>query len=314
MSAHAPILAAFDPHSAGLHPLEFAVAASRVTGAPLTVVAVPSGGPVVNWLAGDIDDSASGPHNPVEHLRLGLRRRRIEADVRVLSDTSAARGLERAMRELEPELVVLGAAERSAAHSIVVGSTCERVLHAATCPVAVVPKGYERPTEGVQTIGVAFAATQEGHDALRAAAALARAGGARLRAITVLDPKHADEQSTGLLAHEHHDADPAEGKHGRQRLNAVAELRAAVAEAGSGLDVDLDVLAQDAADGIVAASRHVDLLVMGSRAHGPKRAVLLGSVSRRVVERAACPVLLIPRGTSDTTEALLADAHSPATR
>jgi nucleotide-binding universal stress UspA family protein len=70
------------------------------------------------------------------------------------------------------------------------------------------------------------------------------------------------------------------------------------------------VLAQDPADGLVAAARHVDMLVMGSRAYGPKRAVLLGSVSRQVMERARCPVLIIPRGASEATATLLADAET----
>ena len=36
--------------------------------------------------------------------------------------------------------------------------------------------------------------------------------------------------------------------------------------------------------------------MLGSRASGPPRAVRLGSVSRAVLDRAACPVLLLPRG------------------
>ena len=62
----------------------------------------------------------------------------------------------------------------------------------------------------------------------------------------------------------------------------------------------------------MAASEQVDLLVMGSRGLGPKRAVVLGSVSRKVVDRAACPVLVLPRGASAKTEALLADAEAQA--
>lgn len=52
------------------------------------------------------------------------------------------------------------------------------------------------------------------------------------------------------------------------------------------------------------------MLVMGSRAYGPKRAVLLGSVSRRVMEQATCPVLIVPRGAAEGTASLLADAES----
>jgi Universal stress protein family len=65
------------------------------------------------------------------------------------------------------------------------------------------------------------------------------------------------------------------------------------------------VLFQPPADGIVAASENLDLLVMGSRAYGPVRAVMLGGVSRQVIARAACPVLILPRGTAAGLDALL---------
>ena len=53
---------------------------------------------------------------------------------------------------------------------------------------------------------------------------------------------------------------------------------------------------------------------MGSRGLGPRRAVVLGSVSRRVVDRAACPVVVIPRGSEAKAGELLADAdaHAPS--
>jgi nucleotide-binding universal stress UspA family protein len=300
MYTHHPIIAAFDPDSAAQAPVEFGIAASRVTQSPLVVVAVVKGGA----------DAASGGDGPLDRLRTGLERREVDADVRIFDDGTPAQGLERAMRELEPELMVVGATRRSAAGSMLVGTTAERVLHASRCPVAVVPQGYEAPAEGVRLIGVAFAPTAEGRDALHAAAALARSRDVALRAITVLDPRHAGEQSPGLMARQHHDAGPNEDVHARQRLGAEAAFRQSVAEATSDLEVDLDVLTQDPADGLVAAAAHVDLLVMGSRAYGPKRAVLLGSVSRQVMERATCPVLIVPRGASEATATLLADAES----
>jgi nucleotide-binding universal stress UspA family protein len=309
MQAHPPIIAAFDPDSGARAPVEFGVAANRVTGAPLVVVAVHKGGRL-----GRRHTAGANGDNAVDQLRLDLERRDVAADVRVVEGDTAAEGLERAMRELEPELVIVGATRRSAAGSMLIGTTAERVLHAGRCPVAVVPQGYEAPAGGVRLVGVAFAPTPEGRDALHVAATLARSRTVGLRAITVLDPAHADEQSPGLLARQHHDADPAEDEHARQRIGAAAAFRQAVAEAAPDLDADLDVLAQDPADGLVAAARHVDMLVMGSRAYGPRRSVLLGSVSRQVMERAVCPVLIVPRGAAEATGALLADAESHGAR
>jgi nucleotide-binding universal stress UspA family protein len=41
--------------------------------------------------------------------------------------------------------------------------------------------------------------------------------------------------------------------------------------------------------------REIDLLVCGSRGYGPVRRVLLGGVSSRLIRRAACPVVVVPR-------------------
>jgi nucleotide-binding universal stress UspA family protein len=269
--SRAPIVAAFSPQSAAREPVEFGVAASRVTGAPLIVAVVRHGGPVVRHVAGAV--SEGDDERTLEHLRLGLDREGLrDVEIREFEDRTATRGLARALDELAPELIVLGSTRRGAVGSALVGTIAERVIRSSSCPVAVVPNGYERPDAGVQVIGAAFAPTPEGREALHVAAGLAGAGGVRLRAITVLDRGHAAES---------------------------LDVRAAIAELAPKADVD--VLAGDPAGGLVAASQALDLLVMGSRGRGPKRAVVLGSVSRRVADRSACPVLIVPRGVVATT-------------
>jgi nucleotide-binding universal stress UspA family protein len=52
----------------------------------------------------------------------------------------------------------------------------------------------------------------------------------------------------------------------------------------------------DPAARLAEASSELDLRVVGSRRYGPVRRALLGSVSMRLVNRAACPVLIVPRG------------------
>ena len=227
-------------------------------------------------------------------MRVSLGRQGInDPDIRVFDDSSAARGLARALDEIKPELIVLGASRRGTPRFL--GTTAQRVIEASACPVAIVPIDYTRPEGGVKLVGAAYSPTDEGREALSAAVTLARAAGVKVRAITVMDPDHAAEQSHGLMAEQHHDVSPSEGEAARDRLGGKEELEAALAAIADGVEFEIDALYNDPAEGLLAAARHVDMLVMGSRALGPKRAVLLGSVSRKVVAAAACPVLVLPR-------------------
>ncbi len=299
----APIVAAYSPSSSGREPVEFGIAASRVTGAPLTVLTIRHGGPLVNALAGSIDEDDDA--RAVKHLRTDLQQRHIEAEVVVRDARTAGAGVIDAMEELSPQMVVLAVTKRRGVGSALLGTTIERVLHAATCPVAVVPRGYQRPEQGVQLIGVAYTPTSEGIEALRAGAMLARNASVRLRAIMVLDPKHAEDQASGIMAEQHRDDAPEMNEEARERMDAQSGLRDALAQYAGDLDGEMDVLYNDPADGLVAASRHVDLLVMGSRGRGPRRATVLGSVSRKVAEECACPVVILPRGAEDSTSELI---------
>ena len=100
------------------------------------------------------------------------------------------------------------------------------------------------------------------------------------------------------------------GRRARFRRHEEAELEAAIAEVADGIEVQADVLVNDPADGLLAAARQLDLLVVGSRGFGPRKAVVLGSVSRKVAERAPCPVLVLPRAAEAATETLIESATS----
>jgi nucleotide-binding universal stress UspA family protein len=62
----------------------------------------------------------------------------------------------------------------------------------------------------------------------------------------------------------------------------------------------------DPADVLLRISRNVDLIVCGSRGYGPLRSVLLGGVSRRLVDESRCPVLVLPREAPQPLEDLMA--------
>ena len=55
----------------------------------------------------------------------------------------------------------------------------------------------------------------------------------------------------------------------------------------------------DPAELLAARSKELDLLVVGSRGHGPVHQIVLGSVSSEVMRSSACPVLVVPRSASE---------------
>jgi len=266
-----PVLAALCPATAAMEPLDFALAVSRLSGAPVVVVAVTTGGAADRALWG---------------LTRALERRALRPDdVRVVVADSPARGLAQAVDELAPGLIALGL--RRDAHAGRLGTTARRVVHVSSCPVALVPTGYRPPAAGLRAIGAAFTPTAEGQRALRAAAALASAAGGRLLAVAALD---AADEADGVL---------------REALSALPP----------GVGVQLDLSAGEPVDGLLVASQQLDLLVLGSRASGPPRAVRLGGVSRALVDRAACPVIVVPRAASprsDDAPVLLAVEGRPS--
>ena len=91
-------------------------------------------------------------------------------------------------------------------------------------------------------------------------------------------------------------------------MEAEQALRAAVAELSDEVATEADAFVGDAAEILIELSEQLDLLVCGSRGYGPLRAVVLGSVSRRVAGEARCPVIVLPRGATTPLEELVAQA------
>jgi nucleotide-binding universal stress UspA family protein len=85
--------------------------------------------------------------------------------------------------------------------------------------------------------------------------------------------------------------------------DAVGEAVRTVTGLHTGLDVSTEVVEGGSVDVLVAAAADAELLVLGSRGHGPVVGFLLGSVGQQVIAEAARPVVLVRAGNQATAEA-----------
>jgi nucleotide-binding universal stress UspA family protein len=180
----------------------------------------------------------------------------------------------------ESAWVVVGAPPRRRLERVVLGSVALAVVAHARCPVAVVPSGH--PVTPPRRVVVGIDGSPPSARAAELAFATAAPLGGQVTCVVgwsveVIDGVVVTEPGTerwqevenryGLLVHEV--VDPVAGRHP---------------------DVDVDVLVRPggAARAVLdtAAERGADLVVIGTRGRGGFSELLLGSVSRRVVEHA----------------------------
>jgi nucleotide-binding universal stress UspA family protein len=193
--------------------------------------------------------------------------------------------------------IVVGATHHGKALRLLAGSTPDAVLDHAPCPVAVAPDGYRDAVHGadaVRQVAVAYDGSPEARHTLGVAAAFARDAGARLRLVTAVNsaavgiypPPPLDVASYEELGR------IARGEARRQLDDAIAGLGGGVRAEGAVLDGDIVAM-------LVEDAKTDDLLFTGSRAKGPFRRVLLGSVSTRLLREAPCPVVVVPRASGE---------------
>lgn len=301
-----PIVVGVDPVRHDPEAPVLAALLARATGAPVVAVAAyPVASPV-----------RIGGGDAYEHELRGTALARLAAiepafhgvalETVARTGPSAAHVLYDVAEERGAALLVLGSSHHGAIGRIALGSTGDRLLHGAPCAVAVAPVGFAEHMRGLDRIGAAFVDSEEGYEALRAAAVLASACGAELRAVTAVEPIAWGPASLYQPYDIHAGLEEA-------REQAEARLRGALGNLKPQVRSDSEVLVNSTVPALEQFSHDVDLLVCGSRGYGPIGSVLLGGVSRRLVHRAACPVIVVARGTEPALERL-ADQRMKAER
>jgi nucleotide-binding universal stress UspA family protein len=281
-------IAGFDGSSASVAAVRFARRLGDATGADVVAATVFSPAPLVPGkgasAAADAELDAA-IRNAAEHTMDELDEPEVVLR-RVIPGRSPARGLHELAEQEEAALIAVGVTHHGAAGRLVMGSVGHRLLHGSPCPVVVVPADCSSP---VRRIAVAFDGEDESRAALGVAADLAGTLDAKLILLRAVQPPVPyGIAGAGALQVE---AEDAAKKRGRAMCDqAIAELPSGIeAEAQAVLGLPGAAIAAAVAEGI-------DLLVTGSRAYGPVKAVLLGSTSGYLADHAACPVLVVPRG------------------
>lgn len=265
-----------------------------VTGAELLVVTVLEPSRAVDTgrherdLARDVRDTAAHMTEP-----LGF-------EVRAIAGSSPARVLHELAERMHAPALVIGASLRDPDDGWLAGGVADLLLHGGETPVIIVPRGFAaRGLSRLEVVGAGYVDTADGRAALRHATRLASAAGAQLRAISVVEPFLFSHIA---MAHDH------EGLAVEHALaqRARAALDEAVRALPAGIRATEVLLEGSPAPTLTRLSADLDLLVLGSRAYGPEGAVLPGPVSRAVAQRAACPVMIVPRATAVTPKAAAA--------
>lgn len=221
---------------------------------------------------------------------------------RVLVAGSPAEALHDLAEEEHAALIVVGTTHYGHVGRIAPGSVASNLLHGAPCPVLVVPSDHEpRP---IRTIAVAYDEGAQANAALDHAQQLARVLDARLEIIAGYErelfagPAMVAAADLDELLHED-----------------VANRVKTQADQISGVPVDTRVVTGPIPRALADAAEGADLLVTGSRGYGPRHSVLVGGVSRFLVDNAPCPVLVVPRvaeGAADRDVEPGATAPQPA--
>jgi nucleotide-binding universal stress UspA family protein len=252
-----------------------------------------------NALREDAVETASGLRGKLE----GVAPER--SLIRVAADPSPARALHRIAQAERAALLIVGSTHTGRVGRVLPGSTGERLLHGAPCAVAVVPNGYREHADATTgVIGVAYDESDEAKAALSAAVALAKALGASLELIGVVSTEYL---STPALM-----GGPDVATLREEAEQAVqTSLDAAVAQVPPDVKAGVYRMTGDPVELLAHRSTQLDMLVMGSRGYGPLHAVLVGGVSGRLMRRAECPLIVVPRGIEAPLESLF-DASAQA--
>ena len=198
-----------------------------------------------------------------------------------------------------------GTSHRGPAGRVVAGDNVRAVLSRAGRPVVVATHPADEAHLGQPVIGIGYDGSLASRDALAWGARLAEAVDGSVRVICTLESA---DRFAPSVSYGFNWVGPAP-VHEEHAKSVVAKAAADIGDRATS-----QVVVSPARNELARLSRGLDLLVLGSHGYGPVRRTLLGSTSDRLVHSAACPVVVVPRGTSRRDGHQHAATHAMAGR
>jgi nucleotide-binding universal stress UspA family protein len=233
--------------------------------------------------SGSLADVASMPGGRADSERL-LEDERAKADVDAelvaVPASSVGRGLDQLAEREGADLLVVGSSHRGFFGRVFVGDDTRAALNGSPCAIGVAPVAYAHALTPMKTIGVGFDGSDESDAALALARELAQEHGGIVRALRVVQ----------IVTSAYAGFSGAAWGDALESVLTDAKHEMAGIEGAQG-DATLGIPGEE----LAAFGDTVDLLVVGSRAYGPVRRLMLGSTSQYLVGHARCPLVVIPR-------------------
>ncbi len=182
-----------------------------------------------------------------------------------------------------PAMIVVGSRGMGGFKGLLLGSVSRQLAEHAPCPVTIVRHMAPVPPVRLETIVAGTDGSQDAARALSCAADIAARAGAELVVAHATGP---GEAVYPLGVPPQVDLDV--------RWQRVEEWCAPVRAAG--VDYEIAVVEGDTRTALLdlARDRAADLLVIGSRGHGPVGQLLLGSVASSLAQHSELPVTIVP--------------------
>jgi nucleotide-binding universal stress UspA family protein len=214
-----------------------------------------------------------------------------QATVKVIDTATPVIGIVDYACETQADLIVMGTRGWGGFDRVMFGSTTERVLHEAPCPVLTIPPSARDVRANgelhMDQILCAYDFSRSSARALELGRGFAQEHHGRVTLLHVLEMLSPEDAHT--IAH-YRVAEyvSIRQQEARQQLKAVLP-----GENGTWRDPCDRVEVGSAPKTILRVAREMnaDLIVMGAQSHGALGTMLLGSTTHTVMRRATCPVL-----------------------